>query len=166
MRNKILLAAVFALSPLSAFAHVTLAEPGALPGAQYQARFHVGHGCDGAPTTALSIVIPDGLADVQPVAKPGWTLQTTRAGTRISAVTWTGGTLAANTPDEFAVTMTLPARPVTLAFTATQTCGAKVENWNELPVADGHRLKNPAPLLTVSPTPAKAPDNSMPGMKM
>jgi hypothetical protein len=37
-----------------------------------------------------------------------------------------------------------------------------------LPAADGHKLKNPVPLLTVSPTPpAKAmPDDSMPGMKM
>jgi uncharacterized protein YcnI len=161
MHNKIVLAALIALAVTPAFAHVTLTDPNALPGAHYVAHFRVGHGCSGSPTIALAVTIPEGVSGIQPDAKAGWTLEISHAGSHVSTVTWKGGTLAADKPDEFTIAMTLPGQPGTLAFAATQTCENGVESWTELPAVDGHKLKNPAPLLHVSPTPTTA----MPGMK-
>ena len=97
---------------------------------------------------------------------PGWTVQTEQAGGRVKSVSWSGGSLAADKPGEFAVAMTLRSVSGALAFPATQTCQNSVVQWSELPAADGHKLKNPAPILTVSPNPANTPDAATPAMKM
>jgi uncharacterized protein YcnI len=162
MRNKLLPSILFACLPMAAMAHVTLTEPEAKPGAHYLANFKVGHGCDGSPTTALSISIPPGVSGVEPQAKPGWSAELARDGNRVSAVNVSGGKIAADTPDEFAVAMVLPKTLGPFAFPATQTCEKGLENWSELPAADGQKLKNPAPILNLTETPSRA----MPGMDM
>jgi uncharacterized protein YcnI len=161
MRNRIVMALLLAASP--AAAHVTLTEASAKPGAAMIAHFRVGHGCNGSPTIALRIAIPDGVSDVRPQPLPGWTVQTDARG---KSVTWSGGTLAATQPGEFALAMTLPATAGMLYFPATQTCLTGIEQWSELPAAVP--LKHPAPVLTVSPTSGPAaPEMKMPpGMKM
>ena len=159
MRNKMFLAALLALAPLPVFAHVTLAEPNAAPGADYVAHFRVGHGCDGSPTTALSIAFPISVADVRPEAKPGWKISQSTKGPGVT-ITWRGGRIPADKPDEFAVAMRLPMRPGRVAFPATQTCEKGKEVWSELPADDGHHLDHPVPLLNVGATPA----DSMAGM--
>ena len=108
MRNKMIFAAALALTPLAAAAHVTLAESSATPGSHYLAHFRVGHGCSGSPTTQLSVAIPDGVSAVEPQPAPGWTVELAHGGARVSAVTWKGGTLAADAKGEFSVAMTLP----------------------------------------------------------
>jgi periplasmic copper chaperone A len=165
MRNKFLLSILFASLPLTAMAHVTLTEPEAKPGTHYLAHFKVGHGCDGSPTTALSISIPEGVSAVEPQAKPGWKADLVYDAKRISAVNFSGGTIAANAPDEFAIAMTLPKTLGPLIFTANQTCEKGSENWSELPAADGHKLQNPAPILKLTDTPASATP-AMDGMDM
>lgn len=159
MRNRILIGTLLSLAPLAASAHVTLVEPSATPGAQYVAHFRVGHGCSGSPTIALSIAIPQGVVAVQAQPAPGWTLETTSR-----SVTWKDGSLAAATPGEFAVAMTLPAHPGVLAFAATQSCAVGVENWSDLPVA-GEKSAHPAPLLYIGVA-APKPDGMAPGMAM
>ncbi len=57
-----------------AFAHVTLEQRQAPVGASYKAVFEVPHGCDGSTTTAIRVRIPDGVLDVKPMPKPGWTI--------------------------------------------------------------------------------------------
>ena len=151
----------FALLPLPALAHVTLAQTEAPPGADFVAHFKVGHGCSGSPTTALTIAIPASIARVQPMAEPGWTIATVTSGGRISAVTWKGGKLAADKAGEFVLMMKLPPKPATLAFTADQTCEKGSESWSELPAADGHALKNPAPLLTIAAAGAPAASSAL-----
>ncbi len=138
---------------ISAWAHVTLAEPNAAPGARYTAHFRVGHGCDGKPTTALTVALPAGVGQVVPEAPAGWSIATVREGTRTSAVTWKGGSLAADKAGIFTVTMTLPAGGSQLVFPAMQMCGATEENWNETPMA-GMTMKHPAPVLTLAAAPA------------
>jgi len=164
MRNRIALALLLIAAP--AAAHVTLTEPSAKPGAAYVAHLRVGHGCSGSPTIALRVEIPAGVSEVRPQSAPGWTLHTETVGALTKSVTWSDGVLAANQPGVFAIAMTLPAVNGPLIFPATQTCENGVEQWSDLPAADGHALKNPAPILTVSPTPAKPADAAMPGMKM
>jgi uncharacterized protein YcnI len=167
MQNKFLLSILFASLPIAATAHVTLTEPEAKPGTHYLAHFRVGHGCDGSPTTALSITIPEGVSAVEPEAKSGWKADLVHDGKRVSAVNFSGGTIAATTPDEFAIAMMLPKTLGPLVFTAAQTCEKGSENWAELPAADGHKLQNPAPILTLTNTPsAAAPAMDMKGMDM
>ena len=165
MRNKFLLSILFTSLPLMASAHVTLTEPEAKPGTHYLAHFKVGHGCDGSPTTGLSINIPDGVSAVEPQAKLGWSADLVHDGKRVSAVNFSGGTIAANVPDEVVISMMLPETLGPLVFTANQTCEKGSEYWSELPAADGHKLQNPAPILKLTNTPTNAAP-AMDGMDM
>jgi copper(I)-binding protein/uncharacterized protein YcnI len=166
MRSKLFCAALLLAAPVPAFAHVTLAEPQAKPGAQYTAQFTVGHGCDGSPTTMLAVHIPDGVTGLKPEAKAGWSVEMQRDGAKISQVVWKGGLIPADQKDSFSLDMVLPSRTGQLVFTADQTCQKGSESWSELPAADGHKLKNPAPILTLTPTPVKSTGDSMAGMDM
>src|ERR1700760_1446192 len=116
MRNKLLVTAALLLTPVCALAHVTLVDATANPGAHYVAHFQVGHGCEGAPTTGLRIVLPADVSDVVPQAQTGWTLQTTMDGKQVKAVTYKGGSLGAKTKGEFLVAMTLPSKTGVFLF--------------------------------------------------
>ncbi|MGN6149445.1 MAG: YcnI family copper-binding membrane protein [Rhizomicrobium sp.] len=167
MRNRIpAIAAGFVLAATSASAHVVLTQTSAKGGSSAVAAFRVTHGCDGAPTTALRIAIPESVVSARPQPKPGWTLSLDRNGDRVTAITWSGGTLPSDEFDEFSVLLKLPKDAGPLVFPATQTCGKGVEQWNEIPQAgqNPHALKNPAPVLTVTADPAAMDD--MPGMPM
>lgn len=152
MRNR-MAALLLCVSAMPALAHVSLAESNAVPGSRYVAHFRVGHGCDGKPTTALTVSLPVGTSQIVPDQPPGWTIATVREGTRTAAVTWKGGSLPAGKPGVFTVTMTLPPAGTQLAFPAMQMCGTAEEDWNELPAA-GKTLQHPAPLLTLAAPPA------------
>jgi uncharacterized protein YcnI len=160
MRNKMLLTGLM-LAPACAFAHVSLVDATAAPGAQYVAHFKVGHGCSGSPTTALEIAIPEGVSGATAEAVPGWTAHTSPDGKRVS---WDGGSLDAKTPGEFALAMTLPAKPGPLVFAATQTCAVGVESWSDVP-PPGVKSTHPAPVLHVG-EPAPKQNDMAPGMVM
>lgn len=139
-------------------AHVTLAEPQAVPAAWYMAHFRVGHGCDGSPTVALRIELPPDVSAVTPQPQPGWTISTEREESRIKTVTWTGGMLPPDQHGLFAIAMTLPDWEGQLLFPARQTCQTGEEYWSE-PSPTSGKAKHPAPVLTVSaaaPMPASA----------
>lgn len=150
MRNN-LIALVLCLSATPALAHVTLVEANAAPGSHYVAHFRVGHGCDGKPTTALTVAIPAGVTQIVPEAPPGWSIATVRNGARTIAVTWKGGPLPADKSGTFTVAMTLPGNGTQLVFSAIQMCGMVEEDWNEMPDA---AQKHPAPVLTLAAAPA------------
>lgn len=172
MRSKLLCTALVLAVPLPALAHVSLSEQQARPGTPYNAHFKVGHGCDGSPTTALTITMPDGVSAVRPQEKSGWSAKTVREGSKVIAVTFAGGRLAGDMPGEFVIAMTLPGKEGPLAFPVLQTCEKGTENWAELPAADGHKLQSPAPVLTLTKTPVNKDGGmdmagmNMPGMKM
>ncbi len=134
-----------------AHAHVSLAEPSAAPGTRYVGQFRIGHGCSGAPTTAISIAIPASLTAVEPQARPGWMLTVTRQAGRVTGARWEGGSIASDKPESFALAMTLPAQEGVLAFPVTQSCAAVEQKWDEVPAA-GEKAKRPAPLLTIAAT--------------
>jgi uncharacterized protein YcnI len=62
----------------AASAHVVFEQNQAEAGTGYKAVMKVGHGCAGSATTAIRVRIPEGVIDVKPMPKAGWTL-TTRA---------------------------------------------------------------------------------------
>jgi uncharacterized protein YcnI len=160
-----------------AVAHVTLAEPKAVAGSYYVGSFRIGHGCSGSPTTSLRIEIPPNIASARPQPKPGWTLEIEHVPlakpmpgemgetvtSRVSAITWKGGSLPADQFDVFAVMMKLPATAGTLVFPATQTCAAGEEHWSDAPMA-GMRMAHPAPVLILNPATAQDGMGGMHGM--
>ena len=133
----------------TASAHVSLQQPVAESGGAYQAVLRIGHGCDSAATTAVSVRIPAGFDATRPLPKPGWSLSL-----QDGVATWTAAKDAA-LPDgqrgEFTVAGNLTSTPGPIWFKVLQTCGQASLDWSQLPASgtstDG--LKSPAALLQV-----------------
>jgi len=155
------------LVALPAAAHVTLDPRQAPADSYFKAVFRAPHGCKKSPTVSLRVRIPEGVASVKPQPKPGWKLEITRAKLaqplddghggkvteRVSEVRWSGGSLADEYFDEFAIMMKLPDRPgAVLYFPVVQDCAEGVNRWIEIP-QDGKAadLKAPAPALRLAP---------------
>ncbi len=98
----------------SAAAHVTLEQGEAAADSAYKAVLRVGHGCEGAATTALRVQIPEGLIVAKPMPKPGWQVELkegdyaksydyfdTPVTKGVKEIAWTGGNLPDNFYDEF-----------------------------------------------------------------
>jgi uncharacterized protein YcnI len=144
-------ATVFALLSAIADAHIMFTVDHAAAGSHATIELHVGHGCDGKPTTKIQMLIPEGVSQVKTQAPAGWRVEYVRAGGgRISEVDWLGGTLPANAPTNIELQMLLPAAPgTTLFFKTIQTCEDKTVRWIDLPDAanPAAHLELPAPAL-------------------
>jgi hypothetical protein len=160
--------ALMLMAVTAALAHVTLETTEAPTGA-YKAVFKVPHGCDGSPTTAVKVEVPEGVIGVKPMPKPGWSLSMEKGayartydfyhGSKVSegvkTVTWSGGKLLNEHFDEFVLSVYLTdALPAggKVYFPVTQSCEAGSVSWSEI-AADGqdpHSLKAPAPMLRVA----------------
>lgn len=172
--NAINLVAAFALltGAGSSFAHIVLQDKAAPVATNYRAVLRVGHGCDGAATTAITVAVPTGFRGAQPMPKAGWKLttktgplaepfdshgKTVREG--IQEITWTAqgaeNALAAEYYDEFVLRGTTPAKPMALWFKVTQQCEKGVNAWVEIPEAgiSTKGMKFPAALLEVQDAP-------------
>ncbi|HTT06069.1 MAG TPA: YcnI family protein [Steroidobacteraceae bacterium] len=153
--------------PLCTFAHVT-AQPNVAPsGAEFIVTFVVPHGCDGFPTTALRIKVPEGVTAVKPQMKSGWsvTIKTRKLdhplaigrGRTISEtvdeVDWRGGPLPDAFYDTFGLMMKLPDAPgQVLYFPAVQECQHGIHRWIQIPDSDHarHDLREPAPFIRLT----------------
>lgn len=152
----------------SAFSHIVLQDGAAAAGASYRATLRVGHGCDGAATTGISVTIPAGFTGAQPMPKPGWTVKTTTGKLAqpytshgktftegVTEISWTASAPDNALPnafyDEFVLRGTTPTQPGPLWFKVVQTCTQGVNNWVEVPTAGTSTkgLKSPAALLEV-----------------
>jgi periplasmic copper chaperone A len=150
----------------SAFGHVTLERNQAPVGASYKAVLRVPHGCDGSPTTAIRIRIPEGVIDVKPMPKPGWTLNVVKGkyaksyslfraqvSEGVTEIDWTGGNLSDDYYDEFVfqtfLAGDLPAGE-TIYFPVVQECVKGVHRWIEIP-KEGADYPEPAPGLKLVP---------------
>lgn len=165
MRSRMILAAgLLALATSAASAHITLEAAEAPVGAAYKAVFRLPHGCEGKPTIAIRVRIPEGMIGVKPMPKPGWTLDKVKgkyaktyklSGADVSEgvteVSWSGGSLPDDEYDEFVLRGNLAGDlPVgtMLYFPVVQECGdGAVERWIEIPAAgqSSDHLKTPAP---------------------
>lgn len=171
MRSCILAAGTAALALAlwsDASAHVTLESREAVAGSYHKVVLRVPHGCQGSPTTALRVRIPDGVVGVKPQPKPGWEVgiemgpmdQPPESGhshgdgpdgdETVREVSWTGGRLLDNHFDEFAMQVRLPDTPgEVLHFLAVQECEDGVHRWIEIPEEgrSAHDYDEPAPAL-------------------
>ena len=107
--------------------------------------FGVEHGCEESPTIEVQIEVPTSVADAQPVEKDGWT-----ASVDAQVVTFTGGSLAADTPDDFAITFTAPTAPGEVPFPIVQRCEVGQLDWIETAVEGGEEPEHPAPVVLVT----------------
>lgn len=161
------LAACLTLSPIAAFAHVTLETGQAPADSYYKAVLRVPHGCEGAPTTAVRVQIPEGVKQAKPMPKPGWQLAVKKEklaqpydwyGTKVTEdvreISWSGGNLPDAFYDEFVFRAKLPdAAGKTIRFPVIQTCGTSETKWIEIPAAgaDEDSVEYPSPSLKLSP---------------
>lgn len=161
--------AAFALifGAAAASAHVTLTQRSAPADSYFRAAFTVPHGCDGQPTTKISIWLPEKILSARPQAKPGWNIEIVRVklaapvpgphGTtiteRVAKIVYSGGSLPDDHFDEFALQLRLPPEAGTLYFPVEQECGAKRRGWSEIPSPSEKPsdLENPAAALVVTP---------------
>jgi uncharacterized protein YcnI len=162
------LVAVAVIFGPAAFAHVTLETNQGQVGASYKAVFRVPHGCDGSATTAIRVRIPEGVIDVKPMPKPGWTITIAKgkyAGSHslyrsqvsegVTEIDWSGGKLPDDYYDEFVFQSFLASdlqAGQTIYFPVVQECERGVHRWIEIP-APGSDYPEPAPGLKLTPKP-------------
>lgn len=160
------LAAASIALPGEAAAHVTLEASEAAAGTYHKVVLRVPHGCDGSPTTAIRVQIPDGVVGVKPQPKAGWDLETVigklaepvDAGhgnvvtEGVQEVRWTDGRLLDEHYDEFAMRVRLPDQAdAVLYFRTIQECEEGTHRWIEIP-EEGRSsgdYQEPAPALRV-----------------
>ena len=145
-----------------ASAHVTAYPNEAIAGGYFQTAFNVTHGCEGSPTVALSIKLPEGVVSVKPQMKAGWTIEITKRklatpvqmhgktiDETVDRVTWRGGPVPDNLFDTFGLMMKLPDTPgKSLYFPVTQTCEKGETQWTDIPAAQNAKeTRTPAPAI-------------------
>jgi periplasmic copper chaperone A len=136
-------------------------SPGTAPAGQTSLiEFGVGHGCEGSPTTSVSIRIPAGITSAKPRPKPGWKLTIRKgrlpqpvedfAGNTVTRgvleVTWSGGRLLDDYYDTFDLRLGMPNAPGrTLWFPTVQRCVQGVHRWITIPRRGQPEPEEPAP---------------------
>lgn len=135
-----------AWAPAVAAAHVD-PEPAQVPaGRTTTVALHIEHGCDGSPTTEVSVGVPGGVTDMAGVAKDGWAVED-----GASAVTFRGGPLEADTRDHFDVTFTAPMAPGVIHLPVVQTCVQGELPWIAIAEPGQPEPEHPAPSVEVVP---------------
>jgi uncharacterized protein YcnI len=145
------LAVVVAAAP--AAAHV-VANPNEADSRFFHTAFRVGHGCDGSPTTAVRVEIPDGVYFVYPEAVPGWELEVERARFgrfgRVVEVAWVGGPLPSDQVQLFGLWFWIsPHAPEVLWFPTVQECEVGERRWVNIPpsLEEWGATEEPAPYV-------------------
>ena len=163
-----------------ASAHVTATPNEGPAGGFFKTSFRVGHGCEGKPTTKISMQIPGNVSSVHPQVVPGWDIKTKMGeldepieseGETITEgvreLTWTA--TDDGLPDafmqEFGVSMALPDGEAgePLWFPFVQECpGGDSHDWIEIPesVEAWGELEAPAPYVVLTEAEETAAENS------
>ena len=154
-------------APLAAQAHVSVAPTSTAAGASTVLTFSSAHGCEGSPTTAFTVDIPEGVDSVAPTLKSGWTVEKVMVDLdepiddghgntiteRVGRVVYTAATPV---PDGFRDTLEIQLRlpedaaGERLEFPVLQECEVGETAWNESPSADGAEPEHPAPAIEVT----------------
>ena len=149
MYRKLIVAALCVAGAGAAQAHAILEGGPVETGATGDFAIRIGHGCDGQTVTGVTLEIPEGLAQVAPMVKPGWTIDAAAPG----RVVWSGGALPDGQFDRFVFRATVTAAPgAALPLKVRQTCATAEAYWSEVaaPGVDPHTLAHPAPVLLVA----------------
>ncbi|MCJ1681767.1 YcnI family protein [Rathayibacter sp. VKM Ac-2928] len=154
-------------APTAASAHVTAAASSTAAGSYTVVTFSLAHGCEGSPTTGLSITIPEGINSVSPTVNPNWDVVKNEveiadpvtdshgntATQRVSNVVYTAKTaLADGYRDTVSLQLQLPedAAGSTLEFPVLQTCETGSTAWDQPTVEGEDEPELPAPTVAVT----------------
>jgi uncharacterized protein YcnI len=162
-----MIACVAALAlPATASAHVFIEQSETAADGFPILDFVVPHGCDGSPTTQVTVQIPKSVPSVTPERHPLWELST-KEGPKdeavvfdetitkgISEVTWTATKpLPDDELERLGLELKAPNTPgETVYFPTIQKCEQGETRWIEIP-AEGQSeedLESPAPALTLT----------------
>ena len=153
----------------SALAHIHAEPHEVQAGSTATIGFTIEHGCGGSPTTAVDVLLPEGVTDVTPEPFGDWTI-TTDTTDEGDVVTFEGGGLPDGEAGTFEITMTLPPTPdTTIWFPMVQRCEDGELRWIEIPVegeaepdspAPGVQLIGPVATTTVPVTAPETPDTT------
>ncbi|MGZ0711255.1 DUF1775 domain-containing protein (plasmid) [Coraliomargarita sp. W4R53] len=147
--------ALVVATPLMASAHVHV-DPGEVTaGSSQTLTFSFSHGCEGSPTTALVLDMPDEVTTVTPVLDGAWSISRELGSDGIpTQVTYTAlhaveDGLKANV--SMAVTFEEAAANTAVAFPITQACETGENAWVEVAEEgeDADSLESPAPVVSV-----------------
>ncbi|MCD4535888.1 YcnI family protein [Nocardioides sp. cx-169] len=151
-----------------ASAHVTITPSETEAGASTVLTVSNGHGCEGSPTTGVTIQMPEQINAVTPTRNPLYDVTKTmeklpepvtdahgnEITERVATVVYTAKTpLPDGYRDTFELSVQLPDTPgVTLAFPVIQTCEEGESAWVEVPAEgqDPDELERPAPTVTLT----------------
>ncbi|MWV51044.1 DUF1775 domain-containing protein [Rathayibacter sp. VKM Ac-2803] len=159
--------AVALSAPAAANAHVTAAASSTAAGSYTVVTFSLAHGCDGSPTTGLTITMPDGVDSVSPTVNPNWDVVKNEvaiadpvtdshgntATERVSDVVYTARTpLADGYRDTVSLQLQIPedAAGQTLEFPVLQTCETGSTAWDQPTVEGEDEPELPAPAVVVT----------------
>jgi uncharacterized protein YcnI len=170
VRRTLLIGAVAGVAlavgvPLAASAHVHVDPGTASAGSTETLTFASSHGCDGSPTTAFVIDIPDGVGNATPIAQGGWTISRELGADGVP----TQITFTSDVPVEDGIKTTVAldalfdesAADTSIAFPVTQLCVEGENAWTEIAEEgqDPHDLESPAPVVEVGPVAAEGDDH-------
>lgn len=163
-----------AVAAAPASAHVTITPSDSAAGAYTVLTVSVGHGCEGSPTTALDIQIPEQILSVTPTLLAGWEVEKqmvqleepvedahgNSVTERVGQVVYTADRPL---PDGYRAAMELSLQlpetaGETLAFPVVQRCVQGETGWTETPAEgqDAEGLEHPAPMVTITEPAADA----------
>ncbi len=135
-----LVAVLLAPAP-AAWAHVTIEPSEAIADARVTLAFRVLHGCDGSPTVAVRVQVPDEVLAVTPEAVPGWEVELVRDDPvgPVTEVVWRGGELASEAFGDFGMLVLFDDAPDghVVYFPTIQECVEGSYAWTET-AEDGH----------------------------
>jgi uncharacterized protein YcnI len=90
------------------------------------------------PTIGIRLLIPEGLKYVSPNVKPGWRINVVKEGegegTKVTEITWSGGTIPVGQRDDFVFSAQVPSIVTSLNWKAYQTYSdGSVVSWDQDP---------------------------------
>ena len=157
---------VVVLSAGSASSHVTVTPSTTAAGGYSVLTFSLGHGCDGSPTTAVTIQIPDDIVTVTPTINPGWKAakKMEKLATpvddghggqyteRVKEVVYTAKTpLPDGYRDTFEVSLSLPeTEGENLVFPTIQSCEKGETAWIQVAAEGEDEPESPAPAFKLT----------------
>lgn len=149
-----------------AAAHMEFEIPEGYSGKRYSGVLVVGHGCLESPTRQIILTVPNGVTDILPAPRKGWTatVQSRVKGSVDGAkkeptvvVTWTARSARDAVPSAklgmFSFAAQMPSKTGPLFWPISQVCAVGRSEWPDIP-KPGQRVADllaPAAVLIVSP---------------
>lgn len=164
-----------ALAMAPALAHVTISPDQATPNSFIVGTVSVPHGCDGSPTTKITIKVPDQIVEIAPTRNAFWNVQVIQSKLatplkaadgdaiteKVTEIVYTAKTpLPADERDAFELSFQVPNKSgQVLTFPTIQKCVVGEADWTETTPPGGAEPANPAPTISITKA-ASAPSVS------